>query len=98
MTDNKRQHGQYFTKTNPFHHDTFKTWATNANLLTEVILEPFAGENSIIELLHEAGYMVIVCDGGHYTDDVISEINAHGGKHFIALRNEDLDHYLNNPY
>lgn len=49
----KRQTGQYYTWRNPFDHVAFRSWAKLANLLNEIVLEPFAGSNSIIKMLRE---------------------------------------------
>lgn len=52
----KRQHGQYFTKGNPFIYQPFIKWFEQAllNSKNKVLLEPFAGSNSITILLNEA--------------------------------------------
>lgn len=51
---NKREKGQYFTITNPFDLNVFKQWLKNIpNLCT--VLEPFAGSNNIVNLVHELG-------------------------------------------
>ena len=49
----KRQHGQFFTSGNPFGSECFYEWAQsiNANIAKTTVLEPFAGENSLIEHL-----------------------------------------------
>jgi len=47
----KRLNGQYFTVGNPFVHPAFIEWAKNANLSKSLILEPFAGSNSLIQML-----------------------------------------------
>ena len=49
----KRQRGQFFTESNPFHHPAFMSWARDARLREECILEPFAGANSLIRHLEE---------------------------------------------
>ncbi len=49
--NNKRIFGQYFTRYNPFMLNPFVEWAETLSLKNEVILEPFAGENSLIEFL-----------------------------------------------
>ncbi len=53
--DAKRQNGQYFTRRNPFEHAAFLAWAAGANIPDAPILEPFAGENSLIEYLQHMG-------------------------------------------
>ena len=47
----KRLNGQYFTVGNPFVHPTFIEWADRAHLSESLILEPFAGSNSLIRML-----------------------------------------------
>ena len=52
MTDSgKRTNGQFFTTANPFDCHPFLAWSRRAGLPQETILEPFAGENSIIRHL-----------------------------------------------
>ena len=55
MINNKRQRGQFFTTENPFNYTAFRYWAERAGLPNEVILEPFAGENSLILHLQKMG-------------------------------------------
>ena len=50
-TDEKRTKGQYYTLVNPFQHPAFIEWADKASLYTSCVLEPFAGQNSIIDHL-----------------------------------------------
>ena len=45
---NKRRRGQYYTKKNPFDHPAFASWARRVNLQNVRILEPFAGDNSLV--------------------------------------------------
>lgn len=52
--ESKRKLGQYFTITNPFKHTLFIEWSKNIKD-DDVLLEPFAGSNSIIKLIQEAG-------------------------------------------
>jgi hypothetical protein len=52
----KRELGQYYTVENPFSLGPFKKWAKIAGLKNETILEPFAGANNIITLLHKLNY------------------------------------------
>ena len=54
--------GQYFTKTNPFDFDLFKTWLLKIRVeysLEEfnelTFLEPFAGSNNIVRMIKEIG-------------------------------------------
>ena len=49
----KRQRGQFYTVSNPFDHPAFKSWAKDARLREECVLEPFAGSNSLIRHLEE---------------------------------------------
>ena len=49
----KRQRGQFYTESNPFDHPAFMSWARDARLREERILEPFAGANSLIRHLKE---------------------------------------------
>lgn len=47
----KRTQGIYYTTGNPFNNPAFKDWAECAKLSKSVILEPFAGANSLIQML-----------------------------------------------
>ena len=47
----KRAHGRYYTRGNPFNLDSFREWANKAGLPGECVLEPFAGANNIIKTL-----------------------------------------------
>ena len=51
----KRTRGQFFTTANPFDCQPFLSWSRRAGLPKETVLEPFAGENSIIEHLKSIG-------------------------------------------
>lgn len=51
----KKQYGQYFTKYNPFKYEIFKEWCDKFVKKNDVLLEPFAGSNNIINLIIEAG-------------------------------------------
>lgn len=54
---NKRELGQYFTQENPFIHPLFKEWMNIVNYTdNNIILEPFAGANNILNLIYESGY------------------------------------------
>lgn len=53
--DLKRRTGRYYTSGNPFSAPPFSEWATRAGLPNTHILEPFAGSNSLIEMLSEMG-------------------------------------------
>lgn len=59
----KRAHGQYFTQRNIFDHQAFRNWAERAGLPDACVLEPFAGANSLIEMLQELG---LCCDFRSY--------------------------------
>lgn len=48
---NKRALGQYFTRYNPFSLTPFQEWVKNTDIENNIILEPFAGENSLIQFL-----------------------------------------------
>ena len=49
----KRAHGRYYTRGNPFSLPAFADWAAAAGLPGEEILEPFAGANSIVKALQD---------------------------------------------
>ena len=51
--DAKRAQGRYYTTGNPFACAAFREWAARADVVGSVILEPFAGRNSLIERLEE---------------------------------------------
>ncbi|MCZ0931908.1 MAG: hypothetical protein OXJ52_01995 [Oligoflexia bacterium] len=51
----KRAKGQFYTKANPFKHRAFKAWTDKAGLPKTVVLEPFAGANSLITHLKDMG-------------------------------------------
>lgn len=54
MTAKIRQFGIYYTSLfNAFNHKAFLSWVEDNDLNKEVVLEPFAGSNSIIEMLQE---------------------------------------------
>jgi hypothetical protein len=48
---NKRSLGQYFTKYSPFSLSPFVDWEKDIDISNQIILEPFAGENSLIKFL-----------------------------------------------
>jgi hypothetical protein len=52
----KRELGQYYTVGNPFSLKPFQKWVRESNAKNEVVLEPFAGANNIIALLHRLNY------------------------------------------
>ena len=52
--DEKRATGRYYTRGNPFLLKPFRAWATALNLDRQIALEPFAGDNSIPQLISEA--------------------------------------------
>ena len=51
----KRARGAYYTLHNPFDHPAFEEWADAAALTDARVLEPFAGENSLIAHLRSMG-------------------------------------------
>lgn len=51
----KRGQGRYYTAGDPFGHPAFQSWAIEANIANEVILEPFAGSNGLIRHLERRG-------------------------------------------
>ena len=51
----KRRNGQFFTQGNPFQHKAFQSWAESSDISNHTILEPFAGENSLIDHLEGMG-------------------------------------------
>jgi hypothetical protein len=56
MDVNKKAIGQFFTVNNPFNHSLFSDWInTIDNFKDEIILEPFAGINSIVSMIHNIG-------------------------------------------
>ena len=55
MRDSKRSNGRYFTSGNPFQNIPFTDWARIAGLPDKPILEPFAGNNSLINMLADMG-------------------------------------------
>ena len=55
MADSKRSNGRYFTRGNPFQNAPFKGWTKMAGLPDKRILEPFAGSNSLIDMLADMG-------------------------------------------
>lgn len=57
MKDNKRQYGKFYTFVNPFDNVVFRDWFKGILSFEEItILEPFAGANNIVAMLHEIGY------------------------------------------
>lgn len=53
----KRQHGQYFTTTNPFGLAPFQEWVgLIPNFKEQTLLEPFAGSGNIPKMMRELGY------------------------------------------
>ena len=58
VADDKRAAGRFYTRHNPFNNRPFQSWAQNAGLPDNVVLEPFAGGNSLITMLRAAG----LCD------------------------------------
>ncbi len=60
MTNLKKEHkrtiGRYYTRGNPFQLEPFRAWAAELNLAQRTVLEPFAGENSIPQLMNQAQF------------------------------------------
>ena len=54
-SSSKRTLGQYYTLGNPFGHPAFLDWAQQAGLPQATVLEPFAGANSLVLMLQQAG-------------------------------------------
>ena len=48
---NKRTRGEYYTEGNPFTLQPFLNWSKRVDLTNQIVLEPFAGANNIIESL-----------------------------------------------
>lgn len=54
---NKKNRGQFYTITNPFHNQLFLKWLNSIdNIKQETIIEPFAGANNIVAMLHDLSY------------------------------------------
>ncbi len=54
---NTRINGIYYTALhNPFAYPAFTSWAKERQIQREVILEPFAGSNNLIDMLQELGH------------------------------------------
>ena len=54
---NTRSNGIYYTALhNPFAYPAFTSWAKQHQIQREVILEPFAGANNLIDMLQELGH------------------------------------------
>lgn len=51
----KRREGRYYTRGNPFVLPAFKRWADRRSIKRGTILEPFAGDNSLVRMLVETG-------------------------------------------
>lgn len=52
----KRALGQYFTSGNPFHTPAFAAWMRGFWSARQTLLDPFAGKNSLLRLVREAGW------------------------------------------
>lgn len=53
--DRKREQGRYYTESSPFRSAQFLSWAAQANLPHETVLEPFAGSNNLARMLEADG-------------------------------------------
>lgn len=50
--NNKKMYGQFYTTVNPFHNQLFLNWLNNIdNGNREIIVEPFAGSNNIVDMV-----------------------------------------------
>ena len=54
--ENKKRLGQFFTIKNPFLLKPFVDWMRKNDIKNEVVLEPFAGSNNLIEFLRKIGF------------------------------------------
>ena len=52
----KRQKGRYYTISNPFELNAFRSWWNSICIAKNFVIEPFAGECHIPRMLSEAGY------------------------------------------
>lgn len=52
----KRMAGRYYTEENPFVLTAFRKWARRYGIVNDVILEPFAGRNNLINMLADTGH------------------------------------------
>lgn len=57
LREHRRGGGVFDTVGNPFVLDPFRLWAEMAGLPDRVVLEPFAGRNSIVESLRDLGML-----------------------------------------
>jgi hypothetical protein len=56
MDQKKRQHGQYFTRGNPFGNEAFQSWCKEIpGFDRQVLYEPFAGANHIPKSIRDLG-------------------------------------------
>lgn len=55
MDNNKKKmYGQFYTTVNPFHNQLFLNWLNNINNGNkEIIVEPFAGSNNIVDMVQD---------------------------------------------
>ena len=51
----KRKHGRYYTRASPFSLPPFLEWAKEINLPRRLVLEPFAGQGGLVDMLRAAG-------------------------------------------
>lgn len=52
--NNKKMYGQFYTIVNPFHNQLFLNWFNQINNgNNEIIVEPFAGSNNIVEMVQQ---------------------------------------------
>lgn len=57
ISEDQRALGQFYTASNPFWHPAFRDWYRQAvsESSNRTLLEPFAGKNSLVHLLRDAG-------------------------------------------
>lgn len=52
--NNKKMHGQFYTVCNPFHNQLFLKWfEVIENRKSQILLEPFAGSNNIVQMVNQ---------------------------------------------
>lgn len=54
-THGKRTDGRYYTERNPFILRPFRQWASRHDIGSDIILEPFAGRNDLVQMLRYTG-------------------------------------------
>ena len=51
-----KQLGQYYTFYNPFEYSVFKQWFSKIVKKNDILLEPFAGSNNLVNMIKDLGY------------------------------------------